>query len=367
MRPSPSIARPSLRVTLPGPDPIFLNGRFLTQPTSGVQRYAREIVRALDRRPNASDYVLLTPSGVASFPLDAIRVRRLPGAGHVWEQTVLAHAARGGALLSLGGSGPVLHPRQTVVIHDAAVFRHPEHFRRGYAQVHRLLGRALARRATLATVSHFSRAELSAVLETPADAIAIAPNGVDHFARVIPDPGAAARLGLDRRPFFVALGNLAPNKNIPAMIRALTRIADPDVRLVLVGGQDAKVFSRLSASDPRLILTGRLDDAAVAGLLRQARALIFPSLYEGFGIPPLEAFSQGCPVLASDIPAVREVCGPAALYFAPHDDAALAALMMASLELPADPQWRAIARQRVAAYSWDASAAVLDALVRTSR
>lgn len=95
--------------------------------------------------------------------------------------------------------------------------------------------------------------------------------------------------------------------------------------------------------------------------------LIFPSLYEGFGIPPLEAFAQGCPVLASNIPAVHEVCGPAALYFAPHDDAALAALMMASLDLPADPQWRAIARQRVAAYSWDASAAVLDALVRTSR
>ena len=352
---------------MPGPEPIFLNGRFLAQPVSGVQRYGREIVRALDRRPNAADYVLLAPSDAAPFDLASIPIRRLPGSGHVWEQTVLAHAARRGALLSLGGSGPVLHPRQTVVIHDAAVFRHPEHFRPGYALAHRLLGRALARRATLATVSRFSRAELSAVLGTPADAIAIAPNGADHFARLTPDLDAAARLGLDRRPFFVALGNLAPNKNIPTMIRALTRIADPDVRLVLVGGQDAKVFSRLHADDPRIIFAGRLDDAAVAGLLRQARALIFPSLYEGFGIPPLEAFAQGCPVLASNIPAVHEVCGPAALYFAPHDDAALAALMMASLDLPADPQWRAIARQRVAAYSWDASAAVLDALVRTSR
>lgn len=125
---------------MPGPEPIYLNGRFLAQPVSGVQRYGREIVRALDRRPNAADYVLLTPSDAAPFDLTSIPIRRLSGSGHVWEQTVLAHAARRGAMLSLGGSGPVLHPRQTVVIHDAAVFRHPEHFRPGYALVHRLLG-----------------------------------------------------------------------------------------------------------------------------------------------------------------------------------------------------------------------------------
>ncbi len=352
---------------MPAPDRIYLNGRFLAQPASGVQRYAREIVRALDRRCNATDYVLLTPDGAAPFPLDTIPTRHLPGAGHVWEQTALAHAARRGALLSLGGSGPVIHPRQTVVIHDAAVFRHPEHFRPAYGLTHRLLGRALARRAKLATVSHFSRMELSAVLKRPEETIAVASNGADHFARITPDMQAASRLGLDGRPFFVALGNLAPNKNIPVMIRALSRLTDPDVRLVLIGGQDGKVFSRLHADDPRIILAGRLDDAAVAGLLRKARALIFASIYEGFGIPPLEAFAQGCRVLASDIPAVREVCASAALYFPPHDDAALAALMSASLDPSIDPQWRGVARQRVAAYRWDASAAVLDALVRTSR
>lgn len=339
----------------------------MAQPTSGVQRYAREIVRALDRRPNASDYVLLTPDNAAPFPLNTILIRHIRGTGHIWEQTALSQAARHGALLSLGGSGPILHRRQTVVIHDAAIFRHPEHFRPAYVAAHRLLDRALARRATLATVSQFSRTELGAVLKKPVSAITVAPNGADHFARIAPDLDAASRLGLDGHPFFVALGNLTPNKNIPVMIRAMDRLADPDLRLVLIGGQDRAVFSHAHNDDPRIIHAGRLDDAAVAGLLRKARALIFPSLYEGFGIPPLEAFAQGCPVLASNIPAVHEVCGPAALYFAPHDDAALAALMMASLDLPADPQWRAIARQRIAAYSWDASAAVLDALVRTSR
>lgn len=261
----------------------------------------------------------------------------------------------------------MIHPRQTVVIHDAAVFRHPEHFRPAYAFTHRLLGRTLARHVNLATVSRFSRMELSAVLKRPEETIAVASNGADHFARITPDIQAPGRLGLDGRPFFLALGNLAPNKNIPVMIRAMSRLNDPNVRLVLIGGQDGNVFSRLHADDPRIILAGRLEDSAVAGLLRKARALIFASLYEGFGIPPLEAFAQGCRVLASDIPAVREVCACAALYFPPHDDAALAALMNASLDAAVDPQWRVIASQCVAAYSWDASAAVLDALVSTSR
>jgi glycosyltransferase involved in cell wall biosynthesis len=348
-------------------EPIFINGRFLAQPSSGVQRYAREIVRALDRRPGAGDYVLLTPQGAAPLDLKTIPTRTVSGPwGHPWEQTALALAARNNRLLSLGGSGPILHQRQTVVIHDAAVFRHPEHFRPAYAGFHRLLGRTLARRARLATVSHFSRAELADVLETPAEAIALAPNGADHFAEIAPEQGVLDRLDVRGRPFFIALGNLAPNKNIVVMIRALRRLPDANVRLVLVGGRDQKVFSACLGDDPRLLLAGRLTDAEVAGLLGTARALVFASLYEGFGIPPLEAFARNCPVLASDIPPVREVCGDAPSYFDPADDAALARLMHHAINHPADSTRRALAQERVTAYRWDASAAVLDALARTS-
>ncbi|WP_205751280.1 hypothetical protein [Brevundimonas sp. 'scallop'] len=147
-------------------EPIFINGRFLTQPMSGVQRYARQIVRALDQRPGAAErYVLLTPPGAENLNLLNIPTRKIERAGgHLWEQTALAWTARHGRLLSLGGSGPVLHRRHIVVIHDAAVFRHPEHFRKGYAAFHRALNRILARRARLATVSEFSRRELASVL-----------------------------------------------------------------------------------------------------------------------------------------------------------------------------------------------------------
>ncbi|WP_421732008.1 glycosyltransferase, partial [Brevundimonas sp.] len=110
------------------------------------------------------------------------------------------------------------------------------------------------------------------------------------------------------------------------------------------------------------VLAGRRTDPEVAALLRGAAGLVFPSLYEGFGIPPLEAMVQGCPVIASDIPATREVCADAALYFDPTDDAALADRMRTLLNGP-DPARLETGRRRADAYSWSRSAAVLDALL----
>lgn len=136
-------------------EPILINGRFLTQPLSGVQRYAREIVRALDRLPHADlRYRLMVPDGADVLALDRIPTSRLSGAGgHLWEQVRLADAARSHRLLSLCGAGPVGHSRQLVVIHDAAVFRRPDLFKPRYALAHRILDRRLARRAVVGPAS----------------------------------------------------------------------------------------------------------------------------------------------------------------------------------------------------------------------
>jgi len=354
--------------------PIYIEGRFTSQRLTGVQRYACEIVRAIDRIAGTAsglpEIVLIQPDEGRSLGLANIEERKIAsGTGHKWTQLNFARAARDGVALSLAASGPLLHRRQLVVIHDAAVFRHPEFYSRAYRTAHRLIDRTLARTANIGTVSQFSRSELADVLRLPPERILVAPNSVEHID-VAPDPDIVHKLDLRDRPYFVILGSLTPNKNLAVAVRALRHVNDANVRLVAIGDLDHGVFGRGQAfDDDRLILPGRLEDAEVAGLMRSARALLFPSIYEGFGIPPLEALANGCPVLASTTPAVREVCADAADYFDPHDDAALARLMQSALA--DDGSWRAErlarGRERLSRYSWESSARLLlDACTRLS-
>jgi glycosyltransferase involved in cell wall biosynthesis len=361
-------------------DRVSINGRFLTQPLTGVQRFARELTVALDRAIGAgalpaplraTNWRILVPEGAeVEIDLAHIRLERHGrGTGHLWEQTTLSRVARSDILVGFGGSGPLLHPRQLVVIHDVTIFRHPEAFSRGYRALHKLLGFVLTRRARVATVSEFSRRELGAVFRVPSEGIAVIHNAPDHFAATAPDPSIVARLGLAERGFFVLVGTLKPNKNVDFAVRAFRESALPGQKLVIVGGIHGHVFKGggIAEADD-LIFAGRLSDAEIAGLERRASAFLFPSLYEGFGIPPLEAMTQGCPVLAADIPAVREACGEAALYFDPRDGESLKRAMRSLL---AEPERRealvAAGHANLARFSWGRSAASLLAILAEMR
>ncbi len=351
---------------------VFINGRFYTQPFSGVQRYASEIVKAIDGLVGAvggADITVLCPEGTPPAGLRSI-TQRIVGQrhGHLWDQLSFANAARGGIAVSLTGTTPMLARKSLVVIHDASVYRHPEHYSRQYGFVHKLLGWRAAARSSLATVSQFSARELADVLKLPRERILVAPNGADHLKHAS-DHGIIDRLKLHDTAYFLTLGNFTANKNVAVAIRALNRLDDPAVKLVAVGNTRVDVFGSdgLPLPSDNVVLPGRLDDAEVAGLMASARALIFPSIYEGFGIPPLEAMSNSCPVLASTAEAVMEVCGDAADYFSPHDDAELARLMAQLLgEDDAVRQGR-IRRGhlRVEHYQWrDSARVLLDACAR---
>jgi glycosyltransferase involved in cell wall biosynthesis len=355
---------------------ITINGRFLTQPLSGVQRFARELTLALDARIAAgnlpdglkgANWRLAVPEAtMVDLNLQAIAIDRFgSGPGHLWEQMALYRKARGGRLLGFGGSGPLLHRRQAVVIHDVTIFRHPESFKRSYRLLHGALGFALTRAAKIATVSEFSRHELSAVFKVPASGIDVIYNAVDHFAAIAPDERIIDRLGLSANGFFLLVGTMKPNKNLDFAIRAFEALSDGSQKLVVVGGSAPTVFkSKDSASTSSILYPGRLTDAEIVALERYATAFVFPSLYEGFGIPPLEAMTQGCPVLAADIPAVREACGTAALYFDPTDQAELTdAMRRVTTDTALVASLREAGRGNVGRFSWDQSAGrVLDML-----
>lgn len=354
---------------------VCINGRFLAQRASGVQRFAGELVKALDAelahgqgRHIAARWELLVPPGEGPLPpLRHIRVRQVgQGHGHLWDQLLRLHCARQDLLVNLCNGGAVLRGRSLSVIHDAAVFRTPLNFTRAYRGFHQLLGRALALRSRIATVSRFSREELSQVLGIPADRIAVVPNGSEHLRGVEPDFSALQPLGLEGQRFFLFIGSPVPNKNLATAMAAFAQLGLPDLRFVIVGAVDGAVFGGggLQGPPPGVVLAGRLSDAQIAALLQRARALVFPSLYEGFGIPPLEALLHRCPVIASDIPPVREVCGNAVLYFDPRNAGALALRMRQVLDHPDSlSPLLDLGEARVAAHSWQRSAhCLLDAL-----
>jgi glycosyltransferase involved in cell wall biosynthesis len=351
---------------------IYINGRFLTHEQTGVERYSREVVAAIDRLLGREDcppmlqgldWELLAPRGTGcDLNLQRIRFREIgSGGGHFWEQLHLARHTWAGRLLSPANSGPIRHPRQIVVIHDASIYKAPAGYTRRYLLFHRLLDGLLARTAKIATVSEFSRRELASALGIPAEDILLAQNGTDHFKSVAADAAIVDRLKLKPGKYFVTLGLSNANKNIPLAIEAYALLNRPETKLVVVGKGSAQVVgAQRYKNNEGVIFTGRLTDEEVKGLLRSATALLFPSRYEGFGIPPLEAMAQGCPVIASTAGAVLEVCGDAALHFHPDHARTLRDLMSRILEDPdvaAEVRTRGLARPD--RYQWDATAAVL--------
>lgn len=348
----------------------FINGRFLTQKTSGVQRFAREIVKALDQHLASvgcqDEWTLLVPAGAKlDLGLSVIKTQHVGRlSGHLWEQTQLFYASRSGRLVNLCNSGPILHNRSLTVIHDAMIFRTPENFSRSYRAVHGTIGHILARRGRIATVSEFSRSELAQTIG--AVDVCVIPNSCEHMAQIVADETVVDRLGLSKNAYLLFVGSPTPNKNINRAIEAIATMGERAPKFAIVGAAASSVFKEDTQSggtghpDHRVVFTGRLSDEEIAALYGNATALLFPSLYEGFGIPPLEAMFLGCPVLSSNIAPAREVCGDAALYFDPN----LTAQIVKSIDdLAQTPGLRSRmidkGRERAAEFSWNKSARAL--------
>jgi glycosyltransferase involved in cell wall biosynthesis len=340
---------------------FHVNGKFFAQSITGTQRYATEIVRAI-LDADVAHLVLHVPAGVVvpDWVHDPrIELRRAPVRGVLFEQLYLPLATAGRLLLNFAGPAPLLKRRQLVTMHDATPFRYPQTFRTTfvwfYYVMYYLLGRTARR---LVTVSHFSAGELADVLGIPAGRFVVAGCAADALTGVQP---MRPDLQLDG-PFYLVVGTLAQHKNLTEPVMA---VAESGRTVVIVGASgNQQVFSRSSSLTGHAIAAGRLTDAELAWLYRNASALIVPSKYEGFGLPPLEAQTLECPVVTSSAASLPEIAGEGALYFDPDDPATL----LAQLDrLESDPaisdDMRRRGRTNSQRYSWRESArAIVESL-----
>lgn len=293
------------------------------------------------------------------------RARRR-AAAQAWEQMVLpvqAARLRAALVFSPANLAPLAWPRNVVVMHDAAVLREPEAYSRAYRAWHATAGLASARRAVgVVTVSEFSRNELVKLAGLDPVRLTVIAGGVD--ARFTPEADverAAARLGLTR-PYVLTIATDDRRKNLEKLAPVARALAGEGIDLVWAGDRRPYFASAAAAAGVRSL--GYVPDGDLPGLYAGARAFVLPSRYEGFGLTCLEAMACGTPVVAADRAALPETCGDAALLVDPDDTDAMAGVV---LQVAGDAQARAELRARglarAARFTWDRTAASVDALL----
>jgi glycosyltransferase involved in cell wall biosynthesis len=338
---------------------IHVNGKWLARPLTGTGRYAQEIIRALVES-RAHLLVVHVPSDAVppDWLVSGARIVRHRTRGLLFEQVGLPSATAGRLLLNLAGPAPLLKRRQVLVMHDAGVLRSPQSYGRLFVLWYRLLYTLQSRLARgVATVSQFSRSELAAALRRPQDRFVVIPCGHEHFTGLAtrrPDLPA----GFDpARPFLVCVGTLAPHKNLVGPVRAMVS-AGWQVLVVGASGP-AQVFASSAELPAGAVVLGRISDEELGWCYDHAFALVFPSRYEGFGLPVVEAQTRGCPVVASDRASLPEVVGEGGLHFAPDDHEGLLRRLADLRDANVRHALVAAGRRNVERFRWGESAAVL--------
>jgi glycosyltransferase involved in cell wall biosynthesis len=357
---------------------ILLNGRFLGQRITGAQRYARELLQSIDRCLSEERFkkrfslTVLIPAKTPAPSLAEGKLRAIGQLqGQIWEQLVLPFHTRGAVLLNLCNTAPLGVRNMVATILDASVYAVPEAYSLGFKTWYRIMFPIIGRRShRVITISDFSRRELQRHAGIDPARVVVVPGSGEHVLRIAPDEAVLHRLGLCSRPFALAVSSQSRHKNLTGIRQAVQRLTDEPFDLVLVGGVNPRVFSSNGAMEgERIRVAGYVTDPELRALYQHARCLVYPSLYEGFGLPPLEAMACGCPVIASRVASLPEVCGDAALYCNPEDPDDIARALrtvMNDENLRQDLRRRGL--ERAAGFRWsDSGESVLNLLEELAR
>jgi glycosyltransferase involved in cell wall biosynthesis len=361
----------------------------LLNPRTGVGHYAAALLDAMlaaDPGLEVSLFAVGRQPAPATTPGDGrATLRRLPIPARLvvaaWE---LARYPKGERLLgrdfgraaAVHGTNfwvPPLSRRNGVVtVHDLTFLLYPEFCTPQVRRYRWILPQVLKRCAVVLTPSGTVAEQVSSELAFPRDRIVVTPEGVRHSAL---EPAGSARAGSrsDGRSYLLFTGTREPRKNLDRLLRAFARVGDLDLDLVLAGpagwgSEDLRVRTVELGIAGRVEFPGYLSDDRLAALLAGARAFVFPSLYEGFGLPPLEAMAAGVPVVAARAGSLPEVLGDAPFWCDPLDVESIAAAIRTSVT---DDGLRARAvaagQAQVAGYDWAETARLtLGAYARAS-
>jgi glycosyltransferase involved in cell wall biosynthesis len=355
---------------------------------AGVSLYTAELVRALIAC-RAFDHVLFLNAFGRAVPADV--PKEAPDVRHAFSRYPNRMLNASISLFGTptieelcGGADAVYLPNlnfaatgkpYAVTVHDLSFIRYPKYFSAKQRAWHAAVrpSRLLERAAKVIAVSSHTKIDITETFGIPAERIdVVSPAAGPQYRRT--DDAAImeirAKHGIGRRPFILYLGTLEPRKNVRRLIEAYGRI-DADADLVIAGGRgwlDADVFAAAGASSKRerIRFLGYVDEADKPALYSAASVFAYPSHYEGFGMPPLEAMACGTPVIASHASSLPEVVGDAGLLIDPHDFTALVDGLTAMLtDMRLRDAFRDAGPQRAARFSWENSAERLEQTLKS--
>ncbi len=352
------------------------------QQRAGIGRYTRELVGALlnlEEAREAHRYTLFAAAGGGHTPAGdlppAVRCRFLPlsdeWAARLWHRVRLPIPVETftGPIDLFYSPDFVLPPtrrrtRTLLTVHDLSFLRYPDHFVPKLVRyLSRVVPESVARADRVLADSEATRADLVELLGTPPEKVEVLYSGVDARFRPEGEPGEQERLraryGLDR-PYVLSVGTLQPRKNYVRLIRAFARLSMSGLMLVIAGARGwlyEEVLEEATRHGDRVRILGFVEEEDLPALYRNAVLFVFPSFYEGFGLPVLEAMACGVPVVCSCASSLPEVAGDAALLVDPQDEEGLRGAMGRALEddsLRREMTARGLAR--AAAFTWERAA-----------
>lgn len=350
---------------------IAVNASIYDARPSGLGAYTRSLLEAL--APLHRDLIVLTSRPDQLPNSRTITSWGEPSKGRrghlmrlLWSQTGLPRLCRrerADVLLNTLPEGPIRPPvPQVTIVHDILPLFFPEEFPRQQWYFRTFVPAVLKRSTAVLTVSEQTRQDVMERYRLPPERVTAVYAGVDHhrFAPRAVGPSAASRFGL--RQYLLYVGNLLPHKNLARLIEAFAAIRGP-VTLAIAGYRDPRYWPTLAKVAHGFGIAARVrfldfvPDPDLPACYTGALGIVIPSLYEGFGLPVLEAMACGTPVIISTTPALREVAGGAALEVDPHDTPAISAAMQRLVD---DPALRAELRARgiahAARFQWSETA-----------